>query len=191
MLTYTLPLMRSVAEAPHVLEIGSGAGNFSIMLASAGYDVCGLEVSDVAVDWARENAAAAGANVQFFVGDVTKSWSLKGPFDQIVDGHCLHCIIGEDRARCLEQIRQALAPGGIFIALTMCGDVRSESLLKQFDGNTNQIVVDGQPIRYIGAPGDICDEIRSAGFVIEQTVVHPRANDDDQDDLVVVARRPD
>lgn len=189
MLNYALPVMRSVEDAPKVLEIGSGAGNFSIMLALAGYDVCGLEISDVAVDWARENALAAGVSTRFFLGDVTKDWAHKGPFDQIFDGHCLHCIIGEDRARCLRQIRQSLNVGGTFIVLTMCGDVIGEKLSKQFDIKTKQLVVNGRPVRYIGSAEDICDEIRRAGFTIERVVVHPRANNDDQDDLVVVATR--
>lgn len=189
MLRQVEPLMRSVLHGPKVLEIGSGAGNFSIMLAARGYEMHGFEVSDVAVGWARENALAAGVPPNFFHVDITQRWENPGPFDQIIDGHCLHCIIGEDRAKCLEQIKQALVPGGIFIVVTMCGDVTSDELINRYDPKTRNILAKGKPVRYIGTADAICEEIRIAGFEIDSVAVHPRMNAQDQDDLVLVARR--
>ena len=189
MLGYVLPVMRSAVDAPRVLEIGSGAGNFSILLQQAGYDVCGLEISDVAVEWAKENALAAGVATRFFVGNVTQDLAQMGPFDQAIDGHCLHCIIGDDRARCLNQVWQALTDDGTLVVLTMCGEVLGAGLLRQFDPKTKQLKANGRPIRYIGSAEDICAEIQCSGFEIEQVLFYPRANEDDQDDLVVVAKK--
>jgi 2-polyprenyl-3-methyl-5-hydroxy-6-metoxy-1,4-benzoquinol methylase len=189
MLGYVLPVMRSAVDAPRVLEIGSGAGNFSILLAQAGYDVSGLEISDVAVEWAKENALAAGVASRFFVGNVTQDLAQMGPFDQVIDGHCLHCIIGDDRARCLNQVWQALTVDGTFVVLTMCGEVLGETLRSQYDPKTKLLMANGRPIRYIGNADDICAEIQCAGFEIQQVVTHPRISNDDQDDLVVVAKK--
>lgn len=99
-----------------MLEIGCGAGNFSVMLAQHGYTVTGVDISPTAVDWAKERARSTNTVVVFRVDNVlTLSTCGDAMFDVVVDGHCLHCIIGDDRARCLESVAGYSSPGACLL----------------------------------------------------------------------------
>ena len=60
-----------------VLDIGTGSGCIAITLALAGYEVTALDVSDVALSFARRNAERLGAEVEFVKGDILKEKSEK------------------------------------------------------------------------------------------------------------------
>ena len=177
--------------SPSVLEIGSGAGNFSLMLARHGYRLTGVEISQTAVDWANESARATGSGAVFRVDDVLALASCgDATFDAVVDGHCLHCIIGLDRASCLRSVLRVLKPGGVFVVLTMSGDVLDEALLRVFDPVNKVTVHGGRPTRYIGSAEDIVAEVVGAGFEISESTVHRRTGSRDLDHLVIHAVKP-
>lgn len=181
----------AAGRSPRVLELGSGAGNLSILLAKQGYTLTGVDVAPTAVAWARERALEANTLAAFQVDSVVTLSSCKdASFDAVIDAHCLHCIIGEDRARCLAAVRRVLTPGGVFVVLTMCGAISNERLQPLFDPLTNLIVVDGRPTRYVGQAHAIVAEVARAGFQINHVHVDARRSAADQDDLVIHARRP-
>jgi SAM-dependent methyltransferase len=167
-----------------LLEIGCGAGNLAGWFADRGFDVTGIDISPAAIEWATERAIA---RARFLVGDVVAE--LQGTYDVIIDGHCLHCIIGDDRARLLANVHDALAPGGHFFVATMCGAITNAKLRACFDPVTRCQVVDGVAYRYIGDAVEILAELRAAGFEIVRSTVDPRTTDEDQDDLWTVVRR--
>lgn len=166
-----------------VLELGCGAGNVAASLAARGFDVTGIDISRTAVAWATERAVPGA---RFGVGDVVDG--IDGTYDLVLDGHCLHCIIGEDRARLLANVRRALAPAGSFFVATMCGDVTIPALRACFDPATRCQVVGGVAYRFIGDAEEILEELRAAGFTIERSMVVPRKDEDDQDHLWAIAR---
>ena len=53
-----------------LLELGCGAGNFSVWLAQKGYTVSGIDISPTAISWAKERAAEQGVAVNFLLGNV-------------------------------------------------------------------------------------------------------------------------
>jgi 2-polyprenyl-3-methyl-5-hydroxy-6-metoxy-1,4-benzoquinol methylase len=178
-------------NSPGVLELGGGAGNFSLLLAQRGYCVTGLDISATAIDWANDRAREAGVRVDFRVDNVVELLSCSdATFDAVVDGHCLHCIIGDDRARCLQAVRRVLKPGGVFVVLTMCGEVIDEGILRQFDPVTKVVVLNGKPTRYIGTADAILAEVADAGFDIDTVHVETRETVAEQDDLVIRATKP-
>jgi SAM-dependent methyltransferase len=166
-----------------VLEIGCGAGNMSGWFALRGFDVTGIDISPTAVAWANERAIAGA---RFIVGDVVEE--IPGAYDLVIDGHCLHCIIGADRARLLANVRNVLAPGGRFFVATMCGDVTIPELRACFDPVTRCQVVGGIAYRYIGDAPAILEELSNAGFEVVCSTINPRKNDHDQDHLWAIAR---
>lgn len=185
-----LTAMKSNA-CPRVLELGCGAGNFSIFTARAGFAVTGIDISPTAVLWARHSAQSDGIRAEFIEGNVVDLAQFEDEaFDAVVDGHCLHCIVGNDRCRCLKSVHRVLKPQGIFVVLTMCGEVRDERIKNSFDAASGLVIVSGRPTRYIGSAESIGDELRAVGFTIESLAVHPRKSDDEQDDLVVYCRKP-
>jgi len=184
-----LPVLRSDAAPPKVLEIGCGAGNLSVRLAAMGYSVSGVDISPTAIDWARERAVTTGVEVDFRTDNVvTLSHYANASFDAVIDGHCLHCIIGADRARCLETLRRILQPGGILVVLTMCGEVTAAQTLPNYDPATRLIVFGKRPNRYIGRAADILAEVVAAGFDLVTSKVLARKDDDDMEELVIQAR---
>jgi ubiquinone/menaquinone biosynthesis C-methylase UbiE len=107
-----------------LLELGCGAGNIVVWLAKEGYDLTGVDISPTAIDWARRRAHGENIQADFIVVNVLdlKQFADDG-FDLVLDDHCFHCIIGDDRKRFLSQAHRVLKPGGYFLVETMCGPV--------------------------------------------------------------------
>ncbi len=70
--TFIAPDLPVVAPSARVetLEIGCGAGNFSLLLAQQGYALTGVDISPTAIAWALERARAIDAEVSFRVDNV-------------------------------------------------------------------------------------------------------------------------
>ncbi|HET9988654.1 MAG TPA: methyltransferase domain-containing protein [Kofleriaceae bacterium] len=172
-------------EAPgkRLLELGCGAGNAAAWFVERGFTVTGIDIAPTAIAWATERAIP---NARFLVGDLVAE--IPGEYDVIVDGHCLHCIIGPDRARMLANVHRALVPGGSFFVSTMCGEITSPELRACFDPVSRCQIVDGIARRYIGTADALIDELRSAGFEIAAMTIDLRKHDRDQDNLWAVAR---
>lgn len=179
-------------EGACVLELGSGAGDLALLLAQRGARVHGVDISPTAVDSARQKAAQRGLahRATFAVDDVCALATLGDEaFDLVVDGHCLHCIVGDDRAQALQACRRVTKAGGLFVVLTMCGDVRHPRAKAHFDPVTRTVFHDGKPVRHVGRPDSIVDEVAAAGFEIVHWAVEAATTADSEDDLIVVARR--
>jgi SAM-dependent methyltransferase len=171
-----------LATGSRVLELGCGAGNIAGSLVARGFDVTGIDISPTAIAWANDRAVGA----RFVVGDVVAE--IAGEYDLVIDGHCLHCIIGDDRARLLANVHRALVPGGSLFVATMCGEITIPELRACFDPVTRCQVVDEVAYRFVGDADEILDELRAAGFEIVRSTICPRKGDDDQDHLWAVAR---
>jgi hypothetical protein len=87
-------------------------------------------------------------------------------------------------------VRRVLKQGGVFVVLTMCGEVIDEEILRLFDPVTKVVVVADRPTRYIGTADAIVAEVARAGFDIDTVHVEPRKTAAGQDDLVIRATKP-
>ncbi len=101
---------------PHgrVLDAGCGYGRIAVPLARARYDVEGVDLSAELVEAARRAAAAAGVDVAFTVGSMTRLPHPADAFDAIV---CLwsafHELLEEDeQTRALAEMWRVLRPAG-------------------------------------------------------------------------------
>jgi len=149
----------------HILELGSGNGMVSSLFAEQGYRVQGVELSQEAVEWARDRFASAGLAGSFHQGDVcSMPYFEDGTFDAVIDGNCLHCVIGEDRSRCLAEVRRVLRAGGIFVVSTMCGEPKSEETRAQFDPQAHLLMAEGRPSRTLMSVEALKNELAQAGF---------------------------
>ncbi len=177
------------------LELGCGAGDVSQWLAQKGVHVTGVEISQTAVDLAREKFKLSNNVGQFFVLDVTKDWlCLKesDKFDVILDSHVLHCIIGEHRKALFENIKKYLAENGILIVATMCGSVTNiPSDNTDYHFSYPILWANGIAQRHIAMADDIVEEVQDAGFCIEKRTLKIRATEEEQDELFLVLRRSD
>ncbi|MCD4818633.1 MAG: methyltransferase domain-containing protein [Candidatus Cloacimonetes bacterium] len=155
--------------APRVgkfLELGCGAGNIAIWLAKKGYETYGVDIAPTAIAWAQEKAQKQNVVAHFSTGNVLDLSTYSNAFfDFVLDGHCLHCIIGEDRQKMFSSVRRVLKQGGYFLINTMCGPVNPEKV-KNFDPISGYTIFKGIATRYYGLPDSILAEIEKAGFSI-------------------------
>jgi ubiquinone/menaquinone biosynthesis C-methylase UbiE len=138
------------------------------MMAEKGYQSTGVDIAPTAIDWAREKARSRGVQADFFVGNVCELAACSSSaFDMVLDGHCLHCIVGEDRKPVLAQTRRVLKPGGYMLVLTMCGAPDECDWPKlNYDPETCCQVVDGVALRYFTSQEELLAELQGAGFAV-------------------------
>ncbi|MGW6566577.1 class I SAM-dependent methyltransferase [Streptomyces sp. NPDC054975] len=110
---------RGLIAPGRVLDLGCGPGRNAVYLASLGFDVDAVDLSDEALSWARQRAEEAGAQVRFHHGDAfaLAGSALTGPYDLIFDSGCFHHLPPHRRVSYLALLERLLAPGGHF-ALT-------------------------------------------------------------------------
>ncbi len=96
-----------------VLDSGCGTGEHTLLLASRGMDVLGLDVSRTAIDRARQKAADRGLDADFQVGDVLALHHLGRTFATIIDSGVFHVFSDADRVRYVDSLASVLQQGGV------------------------------------------------------------------------------
>lgn len=162
------------APPARALDVGCGNGTVSLEMARRGYQVDGIDLSGEAIDWAVERARDAGLQASFRHGDVcTMPYFDSGAFDLVIDGNCLHCLIGAARQRCLGEIRRVLRAGGAFVVSTMCGEPRSLDPRDRHDRASGVLFRNGEPYRSLKTASAIESELRAGGFrIVDRALAH-------------------
>lgn len=96
------------------LDVGCGAGVFSVYLAQHDWQVTGIDVLDEAIAMARTRAADRGADVELLRTDLF-AYAPPAPFHLVFDSGCLHSLIGGDVPRYKRRLLSWLAPGGEYV----------------------------------------------------------------------------
>lgn len=96
------------------LDLGCGAARNAIFLARSGFSVEGVDSSRAAIDWARERAAEAGADVRLHHACVFDLDLEAGGYDLVYDSGCFHHIAPHRRDGYVDLVARALRPGGWF-----------------------------------------------------------------------------
>src|SRR5436305_15229039 len=80
-----------------ILELGCGAGDAALWLAQHGYRTFGVDLSPVAIDWAREKFSVRKLPGDFRVASALDlSQFDDGFFDAVIDRRCFHCLLRDD-----------------------------------------------------------------------------------------------
>jgi SAM-dependent methyltransferase len=95
-----------------VLDAGCGTGEHALLAAARGADAVGIDISPLAIEWARGKAADRGVAARFEVGDVLSLGRLGMTFDTVIDSGVFHVFDDEDRARYVTSLAAALRSGG-------------------------------------------------------------------------------
>lgn len=96
------------------IDIGCGPGRNALFLAKRGWAVEAVDLSPVAIGWARERAAEAGLDLSFYCGSVISLELEAAGYDLVYDSGCLHHIPPHRRPAYLRLVRRLLKPDGHF-----------------------------------------------------------------------------
>ena len=94
-----------------VLDLGCGEGRNAITAAQWGAVVTAVDQDEARLDAAKEAAARAGVEIEFWPADLTAAWPPFGEFDIVLLFNYL------DRAR-MDDIRSTVASGGVLLMET-------------------------------------------------------------------------
>jgi SAM-dependent methyltransferase len=108
------------------VDLGCGAGNYSIWLAKHGFDVTGIDISEKAIQYARQAAEVADVKCGFYVRDILGDLSeFKSSFDFALDWELLHHVFPDDRPKYVENVHDILKPDGRYFSLGFSEDDQS------------------------------------------------------------------
>lgn len=117
-----------VEPGARVLELGCGPGRNAVWLAQHGATVDALDLSQAALDWGRERAAAARVEVTFVRADVLTWPGVEGGYDLVVDSGCFHHLPPHRRLTYRTMLERTLRPDGRFaLACFAAGGMGTEA----------------------------------------------------------------
>ncbi|MDH4015787.1 MAG: class I SAM-dependent methyltransferase [Actinomycetota bacterium] len=172
---------RDVA-ARTALDVGCGEGADALWLAGHGWDVTGVDWSDVALERAASGISAAGLDARFAQGDATDAGFLAGlaatgTFDLILLGY-IHPE-PDERDRAYAHLAALMSPGGYLLVIT-------------HDPQHGLLGFDGPPPERLLSPADILAALRLPnGYEVALSEVRARERDGQvtaMDSVVLVHR---
>jgi SAM-dependent methyltransferase len=155
-------LLRCPGEArARAIDLGCGSGAVSIELAQAGFEVTGVDFSEVALRKAREAATRSGLGpdrVRFVHGDLTADTipGVAGPFDLLVDYGTMDDLTEPGRAAMAGLETRLARPGSRLFMFAFSG-APSELPRFSFSGPSRAFpgLLPGEPERRYAAAWDI------------------------------------
>lgn len=114
------PVMASLIDrfppADPALDLGCGSGDLAIHLARLGHEVVGVDFIDSAIEQADVKRAALPPEVArlltFRVADASRPAALGMRFGSVFDSGFLHLLDEEETDRFVDELAEALRPGG-------------------------------------------------------------------------------
>jgi len=100
------------------IDLGCGAGNYAVYLATKGFDVTGVDMSPTAMNFAKQNAKKKGVKCKLLVGDVIEYLSeTDGTWDFAYDWGLLHHIFPENRQKYVQGVHRILNTAGKYLSV--------------------------------------------------------------------------
>jgi len=164
-------------EPGRALDLACGEGQNAIWLATLGWDVTGVDFSEVAIAKARARAERDRVRVAFSCADLLEYEAALGAFDLVL---VLYLHISPDgRRQVLAKASAALAPGGTFVLV-------GHDLANLTDG-----VGGPSDPRLLSTPDEIAAELPGLEIVRAERVLRDVDGEErDAIDNMVRARKP-
>jgi SAM-dependent methyltransferase len=135
----SLALIARACSADSVIDVGGGTSLLAERLLDEGYAVTVLDISQAAIDRARQRLGARASEVGWIVADVTAGPDL-GTFDVWHDRAVFHFLTAPaDRAAYAELLARTVPVGGHAVIATFAldGPEKCSGLeVRRYDGNS-------------------------------------------------------
>lgn len=95
-----------------VLDAGCGTGENSLLIASLGLPVLGVDVAETALAMAREKSRERGIKAEFAVADALHFERLGRTFDTALDCGLFHTFNSDERAQYVGSMASVIRSGG-------------------------------------------------------------------------------
>jgi ubiquinone/menaquinone biosynthesis C-methylase UbiE len=130
----------SLTPGNAILDLCCGHGRHAVLLAERGYQVTGLDFSEVFLDYARREAEAKGVTVRFVYSDM-RAIPFENEFDAVINMFSAFGYLeNEDEDfKVLQQVQRALKSGGKFLIET----VSREGVIRHFNPSFVDHLKDG------------------------------------------------
>lgn len=105
------------------LEIGCGTGCNAIRLVQEGFAVTAVDISETAIEKAKENAAGQGVDCDFLAADIMTAAIPGAPFEFVFDRGCFHTFDSDgDRRTFASNVAAHLKAGGLWLSFSGSAD---------------------------------------------------------------------
>ena len=121
-----------------VLDLGSGAGRNSFYFSELGAKVVGFEISDTAIEIAKNFALEAGRHISYKKQNIGEVFPCEDNFfDIALDVTSSNSLSEAEREIYLIETHRVLKPDGHFLVKALCKDAddNAKNLLKNFPGS--------------------------------------------------------
>ena len=100
------------------IDLGCGAGNYAVYLASRGFEVTGVDFSSEAIKIAKANTLKKKVQCSFFVADlVNELTDFNQKWDFAYDWGVLHHIFPQYRVKYVQNVHQILNSNGKYLSV--------------------------------------------------------------------------
>ncbi len=128
----------NLGKGKSVIDFGCGPGLYTSAWAQLGCKVRGLDFSLNSINYAREEAARSGLNIDYHYINYL-NYQGREPFDLVTMIFCDYCALNLDQRKSLLKIMRASMKDSGYIFM----DVPTEQMYKNMKENTNFEIADG------------------------------------------------
>jgi len=123
----TETVRKTPIENCKALDIGCGTGDNSIWLAQKRFQVTGTDISEIAIEKAREKASKNDVKCTFLVVDFIRNRIEGAPFGFVFDRGCFHTFTSDkERKRFAKKVATNLEKDGLWLSVIGNADERRQ-----------------------------------------------------------------
>lgn len=114
------------------VTLGCGVGRETFHLAKKGFNVIGIDYSQVAIQKAQRRTKKEGLEIDFFVDDLTDLKHIEGTFDLVMDFGALNDMDQKSRDLYIQNVQPLITPGGTYVMFCFESMLPSEEVMTRF-----------------------------------------------------------
>jgi SAM-dependent methyltransferase len=100
------------------VDLGCGTGNYAIWLAKKGFQVTGIDFSEMAIELASKQAERENVKCKFQVGDLTDTdFKSNATYEFAYDWELLHHVFPDDRDTYIHNVVKILQKGASYFSV--------------------------------------------------------------------------